>query len=119
MERRPAAPDRCLLLQQSGIETVDLWLEMIGAAYRLDVDDAAWLDGVVEVLRPKLDQGLGVYASFYEAPSPREFRGGAIRFYGCTPEVKAFAARARQDTTADVVRDVLLSHPFGTTSDVL
>ncbi len=96
-----------------------LWLNMIAAAYRVDIDDAAWLDGVVDVVRPKLDDGLGVYAFFYQAPSPSQYSQSAIRFYGCSPEVESFAVRAGELTTPEIVRDILLSHPFGTTSDAL
>src|SRR5688572_21721625 len=98
---------------------VNFWLDIVATAYRLDVDDNAWLDGVAEVVRPRLDRGFGIYGMYYYAPSPERFRAEPQRFYHCPSEVIAFADRALAGTTPEVVRHVLLSHPFGTTSDAL
>lgn len=43
--------------------------EGVEAAYDTEPSDAAWLAGIVDELAPKMDQGLGVFAWLYDAPS--------------------------------------------------
>lgn len=95
------------------------WVDIVRAAYRLDIDDDRWLDGIVDVVRSRIDHGLGVYAHYYRAPSPDQFAAGPIRFYGCSDEIVSFAHRVIAEATPEIIRMVHLSHPFGTTSDVL
>lgn len=60
-------------------------VDVVASAYRLDCDDQTWLDGLVDVVGPILDRGLGVYGFQFDASDPSAFRiwgmanpGGAL-----------------------------------------
>ncbi len=42
------------------------WIDVVEAAYLVDVDEHAWLQGIVRAAEPLLDQGLGVVAYTYD-----------------------------------------------------
>jgi DNA-binding CsgD family transcriptional regulator len=45
------------------------WLSIVESAYRTDLDEAAWLDHVLETCRTFLDRGYGIAALLYDASS--------------------------------------------------
>ncbi|MBC8070816.1 MAG: hypothetical protein IAG13_20990 [Deltaproteobacteria bacterium] len=49
------------------------WLSIVEAAYRIDVDEDSWLDGIMEASRPTLDEGFGAAALLYDASSLAAF----------------------------------------------
>lgn len=46
-------------------------LDVLRAAYRLDVDEAAWVEGLARTLAPTLDRGLGVQTMLCDLRSER------------------------------------------------
>jgi DNA-binding CsgD family transcriptional regulator len=52
---------------------VDL-VGILEASYRVDQDERAWLESIVEASRPGLDRGLGVTGLFYDASDVTRFR---------------------------------------------
>ena len=62
------------------------FVSVVEASYRLDVDDAAWLAGVAQTIRPAIDNDLGVIAWFYDATARGELRISG--FVGLGPEKK-------------------------------
>jgi len=48
-------------------------LDLLDSAYRVDLDDDAWMEAVVENARPLLDRGLGVNGYHVDASSPAAF----------------------------------------------
>lgn len=95
------------------------WGEIVDVAYDLDVDDELWLDGFTREIRTHMDQGFGLYAYVYDLSDPAHFKPRTIHFQGCSPAIQRFAHAAVAATTPDIVRDVLLPHAAGTSSDVL
>jgi DNA-binding CsgD family transcriptional regulator len=45
------------------------WLGVVEAAYRTDLDEQKWLDGVLDAARPMLDHRVGIAALLYDASS--------------------------------------------------
>ena len=45
------------------------WLDIVEFAYRVDLDEKQWLEGMLETTRLKLDQGFGAGALLYDASS--------------------------------------------------
>src|SRR5258706_8339404 len=45
------------------------WLGVVEAAYRTDLDEQQWLDGVLDAARPMLDHRVGIAALLYDASS--------------------------------------------------
>lgn len=43
------------------------WLGVVEAAYRTDLDEQQWLDGVLDAARPMLDHRVGIAALLYDA----------------------------------------------------
>ena len=48
-------------------------MSVVEAAYRVDAPSAAWLRGLVDAMRPSLEDGLGMFAYLYDT-SERPFR---------------------------------------------
>jgi len=95
------------------------WVAILETAYRFEVSDVEWLDGIATAMRSRMDAGLGVYAYRYHASTPFDYRADPVRFYGCPPLVEQFGTGAVTSTSPEVVRDVLLAKTVGTTSDAL
>src|SRR5262245_34575406 len=54
--------------------TSDDVLAILEQAYRGGLDDAEWLEGLLDAARPFLDHGLGIAGFFFDAGDPTAFR---------------------------------------------
>lgn len=55
-------------------------LDLLESAYRLDLDDDAWMGALLEEARPALDRGLGLSGYFVDASAPDSFEAWG---FGC------------------------------------
>lgn len=53
------------------MQDLALVLDLLGAGYRLDLDERAYIEGLVELTVPMLDRGLGVAVYTYETQGAR------------------------------------------------
>lgn len=89
-------------------------LDLLDSAYRLDLDDDAWMRALLEEARPALDRGLGLSGYFVDASAPDGFETWA---FGCagTDEVEERARFATWSEHAPVTlkRHAHLHAPVG------
>ena len=67
-------------------------ISLVEQAYRLDLDDSAWLNAVTHAAEPMLQRGMGVFAFYYETMSERAWRVGQVVNLGA-PEAVATVLR--------------------------
>ncbi|RYG67749.1 hypothetical protein EON77_16180, partial [bacterium] len=58
--------------------TPDALLSILGAIYRDDVDDEAWMASIVDAMAPYLDAGKGVAGCLFDATDESNFRVHAL-----------------------------------------
>jgi DNA-binding CsgD family transcriptional regulator len=61
------------------------YLDIVEAAYSVERSPAEWLQGITDAGLDALDQGLGVFAAFYDAGDPRDLRVDSMVSSGATP----------------------------------
>jgi DNA-binding CsgD family transcriptional regulator len=61
------------------------WVGILEAAYALEADDTAWLDGILGAARPCLDEGMGLVAFLYDASDPGMLRVGHMASNAVSP----------------------------------
>ncbi len=94
-------------------------LEVVQAAYRLDLDDDAWLRGIVEAVRPHLDVGLGVGGAIFDASDRERLIISNKVVLGAAPLVAStFGIMLKMLDAAEVDRTIRGPEWFCTTSDV-
>jgi DNA-binding CsgD family transcriptional regulator len=97
--------------------TLDV-LDVIEAAYRLDVDDATWLDAVLHAARPGLDGGLGLTGYFVDVGQ------GGFRAWGHTCVGRDVSAertnfeRWSRSTPTALKRHSHLARPAGLVTEI-
>jgi DNA-binding CsgD family transcriptional regulator len=95
-------------------------IAIVEAAYALEPDTQKWLDRVVELAHPSLDQGLGVFGYEYDLRDPGRFVMGARSLKGVNPTVTERAERFSFQASAEVNRLLYPRTPtFGSASQRL
>jgi DNA-binding CsgD family transcriptional regulator len=61
------------------------YIDIVEAAYRVDADEASWLESLAASMRPTLDRGLGLWIVLYDASAERHARIRAIEHTGPVP----------------------------------
>jgi DNA-binding CsgD family transcriptional regulator len=93
---------------------------IIEAAYALEPDGQRWLDRLVELAHPSLDQGLGVFGYEYDLRDPGRFMLGARSLQRVQPEVTKDAESFSFGASAEINRALYPRTPsFGTGSQRL
>jgi DNA-binding CsgD family transcriptional regulator len=88
-------------------------------AYRLDVDDPAWLDGVVRASTPMLERGMGVFGFLYQTMNVTSWSLGQVVNVGAPPEVPEILREVAPQSPPEMTRRFFWSSPCITVLDLL
>lgn len=88
---------------------------VLEAAYALDLPEPAWLRGVVDAIRPSLDEGLGIAAYLYDTMD-RPFRVKHLVVDGCPVDASG-VARLQDPAYDDFVRRSWIARAAMTASE--
>jgi DNA-binding CsgD family transcriptional regulator len=96
-------------------------LDVVEAAYAIELDEGAWLDGVLDTAVTTIDRGLGIVGFFFEASGTEPFREWGVTGAGALPSGWREARRQAGGILSDpqVVRRFFLEAPVGTASQRL
>jgi DNA-binding CsgD family transcriptional regulator len=87
-------------------------LDVIESAYRLDGDDASWLDRVARAVRPHLDpRRHGLFSFFYELTSDGRVTTGHARSYDMPEPFASLGGQIASALPAWYVRQTFAQHP--------
>lgn len=87
-------------------------LEVVEVAYRLDLDEPAWLAEIAAIAHAQLDRGLGVSVYTLETLGPRAGEVGAMVSHGADPSMVAFAA-SKLGAMPPPIAETVLRVPLG------
>jgi DNA-binding CsgD family transcriptional regulator len=96
------------------------WVDVLAQAYRLEVDETAWLNALLGATVPLMPKTMGAYAATYDASDPTALRidtVGAIGFP--TDQVHAAVASSIRGLAAEDVKHAYQRTPAGTASQIL
>jgi len=81
------------------------WIDVIEAAYDVDSEERAWLQGIVRASEPLLDAGLGVVAYTYDVSrTDRVVVPASVRSAKLSAATAKFLSAGMQATGADYIR---------------
>jgi DNA-binding CsgD family transcriptional regulator len=94
-------------------------VSIVEAAYQLDLDDGAWIEGLVRTTAPLLERGLGVVGYFWRVEEDGQVLVIENQVcLGCPPKLPEAVRRAAELTPQDALRDFVAAGPCHSHSEV-
>jgi DNA-binding CsgD family transcriptional regulator len=94
-------------------------IAVLDAAYRLDVPDFEWVQGILNAAIPSLDEGLGAIALAYDASDPGASRTLAIAGTGRIGDEIQCVAAIGADAGREVMAEIFAHGGCATASQIL